>query len=73
MRESFLKMLNGEIPNKIVWTADIFYWIAGRKMAGQADTQWESELGYLKLCKELGIMPIIGMKNSGLGFLDTVM
>jgi hypothetical protein len=67
MRESFLKMLNGDVPNKIVWTADIFYWIAGRKMAGQADTQWESELGYLKLCRELGIMPYYWYEKFWLG------
>ena len=49
MRESFLKLLNGEKADEVVWTADRSYWISGQKQAGTADPAWDTEEGYLKL------------------------
>ena len=56
-RENFLKLLAGERPDGIVWTADITYWISGRQADGSADPAWRTELGYLELHRSLGIMP----------------
>jgi len=57
MLASFLCLLNGDSPERIVWTADISYWIAGQKAAGRADRAWDTEEGYLQLHRDLGIMP----------------
>jgi len=57
MRESFLKLLNGEKPDKIVWTADITYWISGQEQSGKADPAWKTEEGFLKLHQDLGVLP----------------
>lgn len=57
MRESFLKMLAGETPDLVVWTADISYWMAGERQAGRANPTWDTERGYLELHKSLGVMP----------------
>jgi len=50
-------LLNGDVPDEVVWTADISYWISGQRALGNADPSWDDELGYLHLCNELGIMP----------------
>ena len=55
--ESFLQLLNGKNIQNIIWTADITYWISGQVFAGQADPDWSREEGYLKLCRDLKIMP----------------
>jgi hypothetical protein len=55
--DAFLALLNGERPDRLVWTADITYWIAGRQQAGAAKTAWNTEEGYLQLHRELGILP----------------
>ncbi|MCG2659284.1 MAG: hypothetical protein L6437_03440, partial [Kiritimatiellae bacterium] len=52
-----MKLLRGEKPDRVVWTADITYWISGQKQAGTADAAWDTEKGYLRLHRELGIMP----------------
>ena len=57
MLDSLLKTLRGEATDEIVWTADIHYWISGQKQAGKSDPEWNTEEGYLKLCRDLGIMP----------------
>lgn len=57
MREAFLQLLKGECPAEIVWSPDITYWIDGRCAAGGGKPEWQSELGLLKLSRELGIMP----------------
>ena len=57
MLTSFLKLLRGEPPDRIVWTADISYWIAGQRAAGTSDLAWDTEEGYLQLHQYLGIMP----------------
>ncbi|OHB54046.1 MAG: hypothetical protein A2Y12_13110 [Planctomycetes bacterium GWF2_42_9] len=67
MRESFLKLFKGGNADEIVWTADIFYWMAGKKVAGQVNSEWENEVGYLQFCKELGIMPYYWYKKFWLG------
>ena len=57
MRDSFLKLLNGEKADEVVWTADLSYWISGQKQTGAADPSWDTEEGYLKLHADLGVMP----------------
>lgn len=57
MLDSFVKLLSGEQPDRVVWTADITYWIAGQKQAGTANPAWDSEEGYLQLHRDLGVMP----------------
>lgn len=57
MLDSFMKLLLGEKPDRVVWTADITYWMAGQKQAGTADAAWDTEKGYLRFHHELGIMP----------------
>ena len=57
MLESFLRLLNGEKPDEIIWTADLEYWLAGRRMYGSLDTKYEGERGRLRLSQELGILP----------------
>lgn len=57
MLASFLKLLNGDPPDRTVWTADITYWMAGQKASGTADPAWETEEGCLQLHRDLGIMP----------------
>jgi hypothetical protein len=56
-RDNFLKILAGERPDGIVWTADITYWISGCQADGSADPAWQTEAGYLELHRSLGIMP----------------
>ena len=57
MLDAFLKLLAGERPRRIVWMADIAYWIAGQQQAGTAKPQWSTEEGFLQLHQELGILP----------------
>ena len=57
MLDSFLKLLNGEKPDEIVWTADITYWMSGRRHYGTAEPAWDTEEGYLQLHKDLGVLP----------------
>lgn len=55
--DSFLALLRGDKPERIVWTADLEYWITGREVEGTAKPEWRTEEGFLKLCRELEIMP----------------
>lgn len=57
MREAFLQTLRGEKPDQVVWTADISYWVDGCVAKGTADPRWQTELGHLELCRDLGCMP----------------
>ncbi|MCK5119691.1 MAG: hypothetical protein KAJ05_01725 [Candidatus Latescibacteria bacterium] len=57
MLPSFMKLFRGKPADRTIWTADITYWIAGRKEAGHADPAWDTEEGYLQLHRDLGIMP----------------
>jgi hypothetical protein len=57
MLEAFLNLLRGEPAGEIVFTADITYWIAGRKADGTARPEWDTEEGFLQLHRELGILP----------------
>lgn len=57
MRDAFLRLLAGEPPSQIIWTADITYWISGKQFQGKADAAWGNEEGYLQFCQALGIMP----------------
>jgi len=57
MLNSFIHLLQGHPPEHIVWTADITYWISGQKEAGTANPDWDTEEGYLRLHRDLGIMP----------------
>ena len=57
MRESFLRILNGDRPMEIVWSPDITYWVDGRCAIGRAEPRWQTEIGMLELSRDLGIMP----------------
>jgi uroporphyrinogen-III decarboxylase len=57
MLKTFLEILNGQSSDKLVWTADLEYWVAGQKLAGTLAPEHEGEEGRLRLSKELGIMP----------------
>jgi hypothetical protein len=57
MLQALLSLLNREEPKRIVWTADITYWIAGKRQAGTEDPRWNTEEGFLRLHNELGILP----------------
>lgn len=57
MREAFLQLMRGEKPSEVVWTADISYWVDGGVHNGKADPKWQTELGHLELCRDLGCMP----------------
>lgn len=67
MLTSLLNMLNGKPAERIVWTADLEYWIAGMKYAGTASPSWDTEEGYLRLCRDLGILPYYWYSNFWLG------
>ena len=55
--DAFLACFEGERPERIVWTADVNYWLAGQRQHGTARPEWSTEEGYLKLHRELGIFP----------------
>jgi len=57
MNNDFLNVFRGEKPKWPVWTADISYWMSGRREDGTADPAWATEDGYLLLHHELGIVP----------------
>ena len=67
MLSSFLRLLNGHLSDEIVWTADISYWMAGQKQRGAADPVWDTEEGYLRLCRDLGILPYYWYDSFWLG------
>ena len=67
MREAFLQALSGHPTDKVVWTADISYWISGQGQRGLADPRWQTEEGYLQLCRELGLMPYYWYEKFWLG------
>jgi len=53
MLEALLGLLDGQRPDRVVWT----YWMAGQQQAGTATARWNTEEGYLQLHRELGILP----------------
>lgn len=57
MLDDFLSLFAGETPKRTVWTADITYWLAGRRQAGSAKPEWSTADGFLQLHNELGILP----------------
>lgn len=57
MRESLLKLLRGEKPDEVVWTADISYWITGQRQSGKFNRSLDTEEGYLHFSQQLGILP----------------
>ena len=67
MLESFLKILNGEKSEEIVWTGDVLYWIWGQTQAYNTFKGFDTEEGYLKFCQELGIMPYYWYEKFWLG------
>lgn len=56
-RSTLLELLRTRRPTRPVFTADLAYWISGRQEAGTADPAWASEPGYLKLHRDLKVMP----------------
>mgnify|MGYP001063562367 CR=1 FL=1 len=67
MLESLLSLFNGGQADQVVWTADISYWIFGEKESGRADPAWDTEEGYLRLHRDLGIMPYYWYNDFWLG------
>jgi len=57
MLQSFLRLLRGEPISRIVWSADLVYWLEGQEHAGQASPERFTERGCLELCRDLGCMP----------------
>ena len=57
MLAALTSLLNGDIPDRVVWTADITYWMTGQEAKTDGDTDWATEAGYLKLHQRLGILP----------------
>ena len=57
MLASLLDMLEGRPTDRIVWAADITYWMEGCRQSGRADPDWATEEGRLRLHQRLGIMP----------------
>lgn len=56
--EALVELFSSDEPTKrIVWTADLEYWIAGMEVRGAADPTWRTEQGFLKLCRDLAVMP----------------
>lgn len=58
-----MKMLKDEPSGEIVWTADLHYWLAGQKQAGKGHSDWFTEEGHLRFCRELGCMPYYWYEN----------
>jgi hypothetical protein len=54
---AFHALLKGGLPSRVVWTADLTYWMAGRQHAGKDDPSWATEEGYLEAHRALGVMP----------------
>ncbi len=67
MHHALLQLLNGHRPDRTVWTADLSYWIAGRKQDGSADPAWDTEEGYLQFHRDLGVMPYYFYKKFWVG------
>lgn len=71
MLETFLDLMRSKEHRRrsqeIVWTADISYWIDSQINAGTADARWSNEEGYLRFCRELGIMPYYWYEKFWLG------
>jgi len=63
----FLGLLDGECPQRVIWTADLDYWITGREVEGTADPAWRTEAGFLELCNRMCIMPyyFYGSRSGG--------
>lgn len=57
MLDAFLRSLEGEPTDEVVWTADLNYWMFAEQRAGRGDPDWETEEGQLRLCRDLGVMP----------------
>ncbi len=54
-----LSLLRGEPCEEVVWTGDLAYWLAGRKGSAVWRSDWDTEEGYLRLHRELGLMPYV--------------
>ena len=57
MLDSLIKLLDGERPSEIIWTADLEYWISGQRCTGNLKPEYDGEEGRLRLSQELGTMP----------------
>jgi hypothetical protein len=57
MLHSLLELLQGRPGDRVVWTADLSYWLTARRHDGSAEPGWDRETGYLELHRDLGVMP----------------
>jgi hypothetical protein len=58
-------------PLRIVWTADLTYWIAGQPPRLMTERGWDTEIGHLQLCRDLGILPYYWYENFWSGELHS--
>jgi hypothetical protein len=71
MLASLHQLLTHQSPKRIVWTADLTYWIAGQPPELVAEKGWDTETGHLKLCRDLGILPYYWYENFWAGELHS--
>lgn len=57
MRAAMLDMLAGRPARRIVWTADVSYWVFAQRCQGRGEAAWETEQGHLDFCNHHGCMP----------------
>jgi len=69
MLPSLHQLLVHQPSQRLVWTADLTYWIAGQSPAVVAKNGWDSETGHLQLCRDLGILPYYWYENFWAGSL----
>ncbi len=67
MVQSLLKLLSGEMPKEVIWTADLEYWVAGQIQNGLLPEKYQGEIGRLKLSRDVGIMPYFWYDKFWLG------
>lgn len=63
MLTSLYQLLSGKTPDRIPWTADLTYWIAGQSPATIQANAWDTCAGHLRLCQELGCIPYYWYEN----------
>ena len=69
MLPAFHQLLSRQTPQRIVWTADLTYWIAGQPAQLVTEKGWDTEAGHFQLCRDLGILPYYWYENFWAGSL----
>ena len=55
MRERVLAVLDGRLPERMPWLADLSYWMASQKTKGELPEKYIGEEGYAQFHRELGV------------------